>query len=102
MPEQEKTVPKLRCPMCGHGVFQGRECVRCHHWLPEPTEPGKHGKGVKCPICASYTLVDNLCGTCGARFVGDVVNRRVSRRQLLRREKEREEIERRNEAFKDK
>ena len=89
MSEQDKAMPKGRCPVCGRSVFRGRECVHCHHWLPAPSEPGKRGKGLKCPICASYTLIDNRCGTCGARFVGNMANR--NGRDILKRQKEEEE-----------
>lgn len=69
--EVEKMAGK-KCPKCNQFTFfvNGRngECKKCGYKMQIPANEGKGGKGKKCLNCGKYTVFDNVCSNCGARY----------------------------------
>lgn len=61
-----------KCPRCNKLTFfvNGRtgECENCGYKMLIPPNGGKGGKGMKCLNCGKYTVFDNICNKCGARY----------------------------------
>lgn len=61
-----------KCPYCGKSTFiktaTGGQCTSCGKIMTTPANDGKGGRGKKCPRCNHYTIFDNVCRSCGARF----------------------------------
>lgn len=61
-----------KCPKCNQLTFfmNGRtgECKKCGYKMQVPANEGKGGKGKKCLHCGKFTVFDNVCSNCGARY----------------------------------
>lgn len=61
------------CPNCGELTLfltkngKNRKC-KCGFELIVPPNAGKGGKGKKCANCGQYTVFENICTNCGARY----------------------------------
>lgn len=61
-----------KCPRCNQLTFfvNGRngECKSCGYEMQVPANEGKGGKGKRCPNCGKYTVFNDACSNCGARY----------------------------------
>lgn len=62
------------CPHCGEQTFflvkgNNRKCSKCGCEMIVPPNQGKGGKGKKCPNCGQYTLFNDYCNNCGAKYI---------------------------------
>lgn len=61
-----------KCPICKKLTFvmNGRsgECNTCGYTMRVPANVGKGGKGKKCLNCGRFTVFNDSCDNCGARY----------------------------------
>ena len=60
------------CPQCGRATFfesqTGRRCTNCGYIMTVPANDGKGGMGRKCSNCGKFTVFNNVCRSCGAKY----------------------------------
>ena len=59
------------CPECKTTLISSSGtyiCKKCGYKMQVPANEGKGGKGKKCLNCGKYTVFDNVCSNCGARY----------------------------------
>lgn len=65
-------MPGRKCPKCGQATFfvnaRTGECKSCGYKMQIPPNEGKGGKGKKCTNCGRFTVFNDICSNCGARY----------------------------------
>jgi DNA-directed RNA polymerase subunit RPC12/RpoP len=62
------------CPRCGKPQFyktvgENRKCTYCGHEMIVPPNKNKGGRGNKCSNCNHFTVFNQKCTNCGARYI---------------------------------
>lgn len=65
-------MPGKKCPKCKRLTFfvNGRkgECQSCGYKMHIPANEGRGGRGKRCINCGCFTVFDEVCSHCGARY----------------------------------
>jgi rRNA maturation protein Nop10 len=61
-----------KCPKCNKPNFftnsTGGRCSNCGYTMIVPPNESKGGKGQRCLNCGKYTVFNDKCSNCGAKY----------------------------------